>query len=201
VEASSIVKDIALAVVAAVLGFIPWFLDKRGVEMNRHVLSLIFACSMFLLAWALAKLSTHITSQSPRISLIGAALLVAASVASCLYFAKGLEQDPFAWRGAAVPLHRIQGKHFNNEQVLLDGTSYVECTFTNVTLIYNGTAPYRLEYITTAGTVNIRTDNPAISNMTGLLYSFGYFKKSPLTTETGLPSTNYDSPEPKSTQP
>jgi hypothetical protein len=68
----------------------------------------------------------------------------------------------------------VAGKHFHNENVLLDGIEYDNCTFENVTLIYNGTAPIRNTRATFINNPRIHTDNPAVrgrryqaSKMTG----------------------------------
>ncbi len=46
----------------------------------------------------------------------------------------------------------IIGKTFKNERVELDGFSYIECKFINVTFVYKGEAPYDMVNIEFIGT-------------------------------------------------
>ena len=54
----------------------------------------------------------------------------------------------------------VWNKRFMNEVVDVDGRRYVDCTFENVTFLYNATAPWEFSGTTTiTGTINIKTDN------------------------------------------
>jgi len=56
----------------------------------------------------------------------------------------------------------IVGKTFTNQRILLDGYSYNNCRFTNVTLVYNGTAPFDLANNTFDGLLLVSSDGPEI---------------------------------------
>jgi hypothetical protein len=56
----------------------------------------------------------------------------------------------------------VAHKTFTNENVVLDGKSFLDCTFENATLTYNGTAPFNFEGNAAKGSVVIHSDNPAL---------------------------------------
>lgn len=70
----------------------------------------------------------------------------------------------------------IIGKTFINERVLLDGHSYTNCTFQNVRLIYNGTAPFDLVNITFKGAV-IASDKPKIQGLLLIFKELKFFRE------------------------
>ncbi len=47
------------------------------------------------------------------------------------------------WPDPYVPI-KVIGKTFTNEKVIIDGYSYRDCTFNNVTFVYNGTTTIQL---------------------------------------------------------
>jgi hypothetical protein len=49
-----------------------------------------------------------------------------------------------------VPVYR---KTFTNEEVVLDGHHFIDCTFENVTFVYNGTAPFGMDRAVSKGEV------------------------------------------------
>jgi len=62
----------------------------------------------------------------------------------------------------SYPLKNVMGKHFVRETVPLDGFAYIDSSFEDVTLTYEGTAPTRLygiAYPGTKGSTRIRTNN------------------------------------------
>jgi len=59
----------------------------------------------------------------------------------------------------------VRNKSFVNETVPLDGYSYHNCKFTNVKLLYNGTAYYELADNTFEGSIVFATDNKQILGM------------------------------------
>lgn len=56
----------------------------------------------------------------------------------------------------------IGDRHFENEAVPLDGYSYKNSTFANVTFLYNGTAPYSLNNCKFTGTPRFHSGNPSV---------------------------------------
>lgn len=71
-----------------------------------------------------------------------------------------VEHSVIDWN--APPSVEVVSKTFENERVTIDGRSFVKCKFKNVTMIYNGTAPYRIYLPEWAGHISWQTDNPAI---------------------------------------
>lgn len=65
------------------------------------------------------------------------------------------------WRYPYEP-ERIVGKKFSNERVVLDGRSFFDCEFANVTLVYNGTTPIQLRGNRVRGAIRYDSDNPAV---------------------------------------
>jgi len=57
---------------------------------------------------------------------------------------------------------RIVGKKFANQRVVLDGKSFFDCDFTNVTMVYNGTTAIQLRGNRLHGAIRYDTDNPAV---------------------------------------
>lgn len=67
------------------------------------------------------------------------------------------------------PLTEIRHRNFLNESVLMDGKSYENCSFMNVTFIYNGTARFGFRNNVLSGQITVRTDNDAVF-ATGVLF-------------------------------
>jgi hypothetical protein len=55
-EEAGTTKDIAILVVGAVVGAVPWLLDKVGVEMPKLIYRIFLCISVLVMWWALAKL-------------------------------------------------------------------------------------------------------------------------------------------------
>jgi hypothetical protein len=70
----------------------------------------------------------------------------------------------------------VFGKTFRNEVVLLDGYSYTNCHFVNVTFKYNGTTMIFLSNNSLEGSVHVISDNPAVDGSYALLISLGVVK-------------------------
>jgi hypothetical protein len=67
----------------------------------------------------------------------------------------------------------IVGKSFTNEKVLMDGYSYVDCEFNNVTFVYNGTTAIQMVGSKIAGPIRFDSENPAVMGTILLLKGFG----------------------------
>jgi hypothetical protein len=78
-----------------------------------------------------------------------------------------------AWERAEKEI--VRGKVFNSEEVPLDGHAYEDCTFNNVTFVFNGDAPFDLVHNSINGAV-LKTGNPAISGFVRLLKELGWIK-------------------------
>ena len=62
---------------------------------------------------------------------------------------------------------------FKNQEVPLDGVRYVECTFENVTLVYNATRPYELTGNHFIGSNTFRSDSKRVMATLGLSRALG----------------------------
>ena len=79
------------------------------------------------------------------------------------------------WRYPYEP-ERIVGKKFSNERVVLDGRSFFDCDFSNVTLVYNGTTPIQLRGNRVRGAIRYDSDNPAVVGTILMLYAMKEFR-------------------------
>jgi hypothetical protein len=73
---------------------------------------------------------------------------------------------------ADFPLKQVQGKTFKNETVQLDGNDFVDCTFENVVLKFDGQAPFRLTNVHFHSKFSIASDNPVIKSTLELTSAF-----------------------------
>jgi hypothetical protein len=75
------------------------------------------------------------------------------------------------------PLTQVFRQHYKNETVLLDGKNFIECTFENVTLLYQGTRPIQMincKKIPGEGfLVTVQTDNPVVFTALSIMQSTG----------------------------
>ena len=101
--------------------------------------------------------------------------LIVGGICVCLYADHKFRRSEFIYNEDAK-MPTIRGKSFRNEVVPLDGREYVDCTFTNVTLQYNGTTPIRLVTNRFQGTLGVRTSNRSIANAGVLFKATGIFK-------------------------
>jgi hypothetical protein len=78
--------------------------------------------------------------------------------------------DKDAWDHYAI--NQVWSKTFTSQIVPLDGFEYVDCTFDNVTLEYDGTAPARIStgHFTKGSQVRLQSKN-AVVNQTMLIMS------------------------------
>ena len=72
------------------------------------------------------------------------------------------------------PLTKIQTKTFRNETVQLDGNEFIDCTFDNVVLKFDGKAPFRLtnDHFVQPLKFTIASDNPIIKATIELMGAF-----------------------------
>ncbi len=75
------------------------------------------------------------------------------------------------WPDPYAPIS-VVGKTYKNEKVILDGISYSGCIFENVTFVYNGTTPIQFTNNSVRGSIQMRTDNPAVGGAIGWLGGF-----------------------------
>jgi hypothetical protein len=105
----------------------------------------------------LVRLNNHLGVIGTVIVLSGAGFFsyqfgnwwLSAFVVAAIYIAM-LTEGAFRVSGMSgtfdenASLTPVVGRSYRNERVSLDGFSYAECTFTNVTLVFEGRAPFHL---------------------------------------------------------
>jgi len=81
---------------------------------------------------------------------------------------------PLANFRADFPLTKIQTKTFKNETVQLDGNEFIDCTFDNVVLKFDGKALFRLTngHFVQPLKFTIASDNPIIKATIELMAAF-----------------------------
>ncbi len=77
---------------------------------------------------------------APLVLVLGATVLFIAREIGIIGRAKSKTVTFTKWPDPYQPT-TVVGRTFRNEKVLLDGTSYSNCEFHNVTFVYNGTTP------------------------------------------------------------
>jgi hypothetical protein len=73
------------------------------------------------------------------------------------------------------PKKVVTCKIFENERVVIDGKSFLDCEFKNVTLVYNGSATFELNGCNFEG-LSIGSDDLGIQSMLVLLAATGNLK-------------------------
>ena len=87
------------------------------------------------------------------------------------------EAYKFKWQSLSPnQLTTISHRKFINERVPLDGYRYEDCTFPNVTFVYNGTAAPAFEHNDISGRVMMDTDNNAVFSTGQILKGLGMLK-------------------------
>jgi hypothetical protein len=89
-----------------------------------------------------------------------------------------IADTPNGERWAYTPLKTVYRKNFHDEQVVLDGNDFVDCTFgNNVTLKYTGFTPFRMEQSQgDPSHTRFLTDNLVLGNALRQLSDLGFIK-------------------------
>jgi hypothetical protein len=184
-EDSNIAKDISILVIGAALGFIPWLLDKVGIEMPKPIYVGLLLLSFVMVSWALSNLG-----WLERISLLrgrqwraSSAVIWACTLVLSILMATMIENKSHFEN---KPANAEQWKEYNDQwgrqmkeiiigqtfyagqRILLDGYSYVNCTFDRSILIDNGTAPFDFTGNRMIGPISLISDNNAVIQTFGL---------------------------------
>jgi hypothetical protein len=93
--------------------------------------------------------------------------------------------------GWSEKMDRISNRAYINEEVSLDGRSFTDCEFTNVTLVYEARARFEINHSNFHGTRMLRSHNPTITRAWGVLASLSPELKIPIFGPTGrIPDEN-----------
>jgi hypothetical protein len=68
---------------------------------------------------------------------------------------------------------QVDGRTFANEVVVLDGHDFVNCTFTNVTFVYDGKTPVKFTHNTVVGGFRFKTNNEVVDRTAVLMRGLG----------------------------
>jgi len=86
-----------------------------------------------------------------------------------------IQTHPLNWPNPYNP-KQIINQTFENQEVVLDGFSYIDCTFHNVTFVYNGTTPIQFNNNKVDGIVRYRTDSQPVSGAIAWMKGFNLMK-------------------------
>jgi hypothetical protein len=100
-------------------------------------------------------------------------------------------KGPFPAWSEPYKFEIISGQTFASEHVSLDGKSFVGCKFNQVTLVYDGTAPYHLNGCQLFMPMRFHSNNPGVMATMDLVVGLG------LVDETKLRSDNPQAPQTK----
>jgi hypothetical protein len=70
------------------------------------------------------------------------------------------------------PFKEYRGKTYKDETVQIDGNNFVDCTFDNVVLRFDGQAPFRFTNDHFNGKFSLTTNNPVVKSTMELMASF-----------------------------
>jgi hypothetical protein len=70
------------------------------------------------------------------------------------------------------PFKEYRGKTYKDETVQIDGNNFVDCTFENVVLRFDGQAPFRFTNDHFNGKFSLTSDNPVVKATMALMGSF-----------------------------
>jgi len=132
-------------------------------------------------------------TMAPRWKLFIALSLFALSfLCSALALYLAMHQQPYF---SDAITETIEGRSYVNEEVVLDGRKYVDCTFENVSFRYNGKASFQFMHNIVRGTYRISSGNPAVGVTVGLLKGMGMLKEGiPITIDNNKPWENVQAP-------
>jgi hypothetical protein len=112
------------------------------------------------------------------------ALSMIALIGSLLYAANRIGR-PSRVPGLAVgnatefdlaKIRRVTRQRFINERVILDGHSYANCEFINVTFVYNGTGPFEMMNNNVTSNFKVTTESDAVKYTLALAKGLGLLK-------------------------
>jgi hypothetical protein len=109
----------------------------------------------------------------PALVLLGVIALISNWILLAVVFGWIGEQPKFAFSNKPAT-EIVQDRQFNNERVVIDGKSFRNGKFTNVTFVYNGTANFDLMNSNIYGSRWFSSDNPAIIGTVLLLKGIGF---------------------------
>jgi hypothetical protein len=147
------------------------------------VILLLLAC------WVLAKIGL-VPNPNDILTRLGSAswwvwLALALALVCLFFFVYGIAKTTSPGGGAQAAFGKwpdpyvpvgVMGKHFANERVLLDGFSYSNCVFTNVTFVYNGTTAVQFSHNEVHG-FRVASDNAAVEGSLMFARGFGLLKE------------------------
>ncbi len=130
-----------------------------------------------LLGWAARA---HAPRTSPRTAaFIVAVILTWGAVGYDAYQGRSLHNTEYTFDRAKTVFSDnynytiVTDKKFYNERIVVDGKRFENCSFTNVTFVYNGTAPAAFSNNDLYGTRLFTSENQSIMHALILIYGLG----------------------------
>jgi hypothetical protein len=178
-EESATVKDIALLIFGAVIGVVPWLLEKAGIDMPKPIYVGLLVLSPMLAGWALIKLGwleRIAWLQDKKLSLSSSLIVLASLVFIVWILARTTELFSSQFKAYTdIPLNSLEqvtNRTFENETIDVDGKDFRNCTFTNVTLVFKGEKTSAFQFSLFLGTLHVVTNNPSIGGFGETLRAF-----------------------------
>lgn len=106
--------------------------------------------------------------------MLGAGLFFGLLFSGIVLWRQLSEPAQFVHNGEPTLVH---DRNFVNQRVRLDGFHYVNCTFTNVTFVYEGTTRVELEGSHFYGIPHIHTDSSVVATTVTILKGFGLYEE------------------------
>jgi hypothetical protein len=103
----------------------------------------------------------------PALVMLGAFVLLGAGLSYTFKF----DQKEALETNSRDNMVEVYDEYFYNEKVVLDWHSYIDCTFENVTFVYNG-GPVNFRHNTVRGDRNFASGNPDVNEVIALLKGF-----------------------------
>jgi hypothetical protein len=156
--------------------------------INNLIQDALWASALAIWIWRKVQAKKPgVPAMSSASKLVGIALIAGLIVSSVsLYFnfqprvtektVTVTEPYKYKWLGDTPPSSLVSDRFFDDEEVPLDGKSYINCTFTNVTFVYDGTAPMVFSHNSVFGGFKIKSNNPSVEASLIFLYGFGVLK-------------------------
>lgn len=103
---------------------------------------------------------------------VGMAILFLATWLGIIYFMVRPETHPLH----DLPLKQVHNATFNKVEVIIDGNAYIDCTFTDVTFLYNGTTHFRIDRPKLNGNLSLKSTNFEAQHIMQFIGSLGGLK-------------------------
>ena len=137
------------------------------------IIGVISLLGLLGMDWKLVGSRVSLSSQTRQMILLS---LVAGSLFMCALGWYRLSTRSSTYSSDMSKLKSVRGRVYINEEVPLDGFDYRNCTFTNVTFVYQGTGVFNVSSNTISGTRLIKSGSAAVMSTVALLKGLGILR-------------------------